>query len=73
MTATRRDNNGMVKGSDVVGADLSQIFDNDVFRFTQEHAKEIPVPKPERLTEEIKNGTLNAAQKLFQKAKQWSI
>jgi hypothetical protein len=53
-----------LKGADVVGADLSQIFDNDVFRFTQEHAQKIPVPQPEKLTEEIKSGTLNAAKNI---------
>jgi archaellum component FlaC len=38
-----------LKRADIVGADLSQIFDNDVFRFTQEHAREIPVPQPEKI------------------------
>jgi hypothetical protein len=53
-----------LKRADIVGADLSQIFDNDVFRFTQEHAQKIPVPQPEKLTEEIKSGTFNAAQNI---------
>jgi uncharacterized protein YneF (UPF0154 family) len=53
-----------LKSADVVGADLSQIFDNDVFRFTQEHAQKIPVPQPEKLMEEIKSGTFSASQNI---------
>ncbi|MDR1483339.1 MAG: hypothetical protein LBT09_00795 [Planctomycetaceae bacterium] len=51
-----------LKCADIVGVDLPQIFDSKIFHFTQEHAKEIPVLKPEMLTEEIKSGTSNAAQ-----------
>ncbi|MDR0336327.1 MAG: hypothetical protein LBI18_04480 [Planctomycetaceae bacterium] len=54
-----------LKTTDVVaGTDLSQIFDNNIFRFTQEHAKKIPVSKPEKLTEEIMLATNNATKNI---------